>query len=568
MKKLLSILLCALMLIGVISGFAACSEPEDQGDRPTRPEGYYPNITLTLNNLTYVQYDPLFHANGWDLANNPYMDLVKEEMGIKFKISIDVNDISLYLEKLNAEIAAGKFADLTCVANKSFAFNFLKNANQNDLLADLTPYIKGTDESVKPSENVLKSWEQAGETVFFPGTFDGKIKAIPWINDARGTAYNFMYIRSDWLERVGKSVPTSLDELTEVMRAFKNNIDGAYGLVVDADFMAGCSCKIFDMHGVEPFGWYENENGELAYGITNSEAMKAALNVLRGWYAEGLINSDENNDFTSIGSLHYASQEIINGKAGVYFGSHSMGFVSNTLRKNSDARFVTVPLFSADGFDLAIKTDNDAYMFYAVSKENKYPESAMKLYNMYMEVIVNENNDPTYSMLTSNSKYTDELGEEKESYAPIQFAPIRTTKPFDLEESMEFLTKIQQRNSEGMTQNELKSFNEYWDAVDSNEITYKNYWTVELYKEGGVYDQLYNMYETATYARNKFFSVPTPAMDTLLGKLQATPVLDAVAIIKGEQPVDYWDTTVDTWLSTGGQTITDEVNAWWQGVNV
>ncbi|HML49733.1 MAG TPA: extracellular solute-binding protein, partial [Clostridia bacterium] len=49
--------------------------------------------------------------------------------------------------------------------------------------------------------------------------FDGKIYAIPTIHDVPGSI-SYM-VRADWLKRVGKEIPTTWDELVDVLRAFK-----------------------------------------------------------------------------------------------------------------------------------------------------------------------------------------------------------------------------------------------------------------------------------------------------------------------------------------------------------
>lgn len=562
MKKVLSILLGAVMLFVVLGGLAACTKPENKGTPPLREDGYFPNITLSLASLMYTHYDEIFNNLSWSLTKNAYMDLVEEEYGIKFKLAIEVNDIGVYYEKLMAEVAAGKMADIACIGDSPFAFPIFKSANQNDLLADLTPYVKGTSDKAAPSEDVLEQWEASGDEIFYAGTFDGQIKTIPWVSDARSSANSFLYIREDWLERVGKQIPTTIDELTEVMRAFKINIDGAYGLVVGAEFMQG-SCGIFDMFGVNPFYWYETEEGNLAMGLTDTEPMKAAITLLRDWYAEGLINSSEYNDFENMGVLHYTSQEITNGRAGVHFGTASMGFVGNTLRKNKDARFVTVPLFAADGYELAIQTKSDAFVYYVAGKNNKYPETVMKLYNLYVEVLNNDDNK--YTKYVSSTIIENDLGEKIESWAPIQFAPVRASTAFDFDASRELLSKIQQKDSEGMNKSTLDIFEQYWDGVE-NGITYKNYWTVKQYEEGGVYEQLYDLYEQNNYTRNKFTGLNLPSMDIYSAEINPALILSVVAIIKGLEPVDYYDAAVDAWLSTGGQIMTDEVNTWWSSV--
>ncbi|MBR2327679.1 MAG: hypothetical protein IKA51_03550 [Clostridia bacterium] len=563
MKKAFSFFLCAIMLVTVLSGLAACTTPEDPGEPPLREDGYYPNITLTLNNISYVQYLETFDAMGWSLTKNPYMDLIKDEFGIKFKLDIDVQDIGIYFEKLAANIATGKFADITCIGDSYFGVPNLKTANQNGLLTDLTEFVNGTNEKVKPSEDVLAVWEQAGESIFYPGTFDGQIKTLPWVQDFRADTNAFLYIRKDWLDAVGMSEPTNIAEMTDIMRAFKNNIDGAYGLTLDSGIL---NYPVFDMYGVNPMFWYEKDDGSVALGITNVEPMKKALTVLHDWYAEGLINSSEANDIAVIGGLHYSSQEIVNGKSGMHFGSLGMSFASNTLRKNKDARFVAVPIFPAEsGYDVKIATKHSTYFYYAVGNNNKYPETAMKLYNFYLEVMSSEEEE--YKAVRTNCKYTNAAGEEVEGWAASQFAPLRTNPATDIEASKEFLEKLWAKDSEGLNSAQLKTFNDYWEAVDSGTVNYKTYWMVEQNKENGVQMKLYDMYDNANFTRNIFCGIPTEGMDTYGAEIETALILDALSIIKGENPVEYWDAAVKNWLDGGGQVITDEVNAWWNGVN-
>ena len=111
----------------------------------------------------------------------------------------------------------------------------------------------------------------------------------------------------------------------------------------------------------------------------------------------------------------------------------------------------------------------------------------------------------------------------------------------------------------------MKTYNNYWDAV--NETTYKNYWTLQQYKEGGVLSQYYDLLENAEFVRSKFFGTNTPAMDKYVTEIEPNLVIAAIEIIKGHETVDYWDTAVDSWLAMGGREITDEVNAWWDGIN-
>ena len=561
MKKALSVILSCLLLVSVIAGLAACTQ-EEPGEKPTRPEGYYPNITLSLSNLTYVQYIPLLEAKGWTLINNPIMDLYKKELGIKFKLDIDVQDIGVYFDKLAARLATGEMSDISCLGDYYFGIPNLKTAEQNGLLCDLTPYMDGTDE-VQISDLAHEIWDQAGADVFYPGTFNGRIKALPWVTDSRGGAYSFLYFRKDWLDEVNMSLPTTVDELTEVMRAFKNSGEGRYGMVLCANGMyAGENhCSVFDMYGAYPFEWLEGEDGKLYFGATDTNAMKGALKTLQNWYAEGLINCDEDNDIDVIGGLHYMSTEFVNGKAGVFCGSTSMGFVGNTIKKNANAEIVTTPLFAADGGTVGIAATNNAFIFYAVSNKCKYPEAAIKLWNMYTEI----HQDEDYIEYFSASTYENDKGEIVEDYAPEQFSPFRCGAKTDIEKSKAFLEDILAKNTTDFTAAEMKTYEKYWEAVENT--NYKNYWTLQQYKEGGVLSQYYDLLENAEFVRSKFFGTNTPAMDKYVTEIEPNLVIAAIEIIKGHETVDYWDTAVDAWLDMGGREITDEVNAWWDGIN-
>ena len=57
--------------------------------------------------------------------------------------------------------------------------------------------------------------------------------------------------------------------------------------------------------------------------------------------------------------------------------------------------------------------------------------------------------------------------------------------------------------------------------------------------------------------------------ETTQGMVDYKSMLDGIRdeafikIIIGDQPIEYFDTFVNDWMAAGGQTITDEVNAWY-----
>lgn len=107
-------------------------------------------------------------------------------------------------------------------------------------------------------------------------------------------------IRADWLQKVGKAVPTTVAELTEVFRAFTEDDPDGDGVNNTYGLTAGCNTasnprawfsSIFGIYNVNPFYWTEDSEGNLVYGFA-SEGAKKALTLLADWYAKGYIDPE------------------------------------------------------------------------------------------------------------------------------------------------------------------------------------------------------------------------------------------------------------------------------------
>ncbi len=82
------------------------------------------------------------------------------------------------------------------------------------VLMDLTPYLA---EAAPHLWSLLQQHPDWMEAITLPG---GAIVALPAIDELQFT--NIMWINKTWLNRVGKTVPTTAEELTEVLRAFRD----------------------------------------------------------------------------------------------------------------------------------------------------------------------------------------------------------------------------------------------------------------------------------------------------------------------------------------------------------
>ena len=150
--------------------------------------------------------------------------------------------------------------------------------------ADLTPYL--TEEAYPDlMKYVGGNWPYV--------TVDGAIQGVPSLNNVPSS--QIMAIRGDWLENLKLEVPKTLDEYTEVMRAFKTQdpdgdgeantwgLSGA-GLSYLSPFMGAFGASSED-------DFFLNDDGTIETNAI-SENYRSALRYLRDIYAEGLIDPE------------------------------------------------------------------------------------------------------------------------------------------------------------------------------------------------------------------------------------------------------------------------------------
>lgn len=149
--------------------------------------------------------------------------------------------------------------------------------------ADLAPYL--TDDLTNLQTYVGDYWPYV--------TVDGAVYGIPSLLNVPSS--HVVSIRKDWLDKLGLKEPVTLDEYTEVLRAFTfNDPDGdgeknTYGMSG-----AGSSYLSFLMGA---FGAsterdnFLNEDGTITTNAI-SEEYRDALRYLRDIYAEGLIDPE------------------------------------------------------------------------------------------------------------------------------------------------------------------------------------------------------------------------------------------------------------------------------------
>lgn len=183
-------------------------------------------------------------------------------------------------------------------------------------------------------------------------------------------------IRQDWLDKVGMSMPTTTDELYQVLKAFKEQDVNGNGdpndeipFVVSKDTFN----SLYTLAG--SFGTrkdFQMLDGKVAYGpITNN--FKNFLTYIHKLYDEGLINSD-------FAQNESAFDLILQSKAGFTNGSMGSSLIAAheaLKQKDPNANFVSVPwLKDSDGNQSGVDDINGNVKGTAITTACKNPDIA------------------------------------------------------------------------------------------------------------------------------------------------------------------------------------------------
>ena len=389
MKKKLSWLVLAVICI-FLSFPAGC---EGRGDEVIVASSYY--FTTTF-------------PSGQSATDNEWTRAIKQELGfdIKFQFAVPSNQ---YETKINANILSNRTPDMYYV-NINQLPNLIRANMIYDDLADvydryatkLTKQLMGWAEYDENGNEIVKHGINA--PAFKMATADGKLKAIPWTGSALDSSV-IMYIRKDWLKQVNRDVPKTLDELKNLLIAFKNKSLGL-GLGVSEEVIysnIGALSGIFNAYGAYPqifVGIDSQENitddeqsiARLDYGFFQNE-MSTALNELRLWMSSGLIFSNfSGTDGATLGN------KVASGEIGIWFGSMSLplykmnSVVANDTTGEVDWIAAPVPSLTT-GVPTKVTNSSGQTRFHVVKRGYDKPERLIQMINLFVEKLWGENSD-------------------------------------------------------------------------------------------------------------------------------------------------------------------------------
>ncbi len=268
MKKILSIALALVLAIGMLAGCGGGGQQVDISSFEDTDE------TLAISWLGYP-----------GLAGCE--EGLPSELLLEDKFNVEITPIFAeyngYSDKKNALLQSGDIPDLVYEMDPMYHF-----ADARDEYFLEVPYA--AIEKYAPS--IYADINDRAPAAWAYSYYDGKNYGMPNLNNSHMITTVSIY-RKDWLEKVGMEVPTTLDEMHDVLLAFVNDDpDGngkndTFGLVPTSSSYSYFFPEIFGAYGVLPFDW-EEVDGEIVYGGLRPE-VEDALQVLADWYKEGIV---------------------------------------------------------------------------------------------------------------------------------------------------------------------------------------------------------------------------------------------------------------------------------------
>lgn len=129
---------------------------------------------------------------------------------------------------------------------------------------------------------------------------DGHIYSLPSINPCYHCTYaNKMWMNTKWLENVGMEAPTTIDEFTEVLRAFRDQDANGNGDANDEIPMSGSTdgwygqtypfiLNSFLYFDYSTYGFQLDDDGNV-YNAMGKDEFRSAMQYLNMLYEEGLM---------------------------------------------------------------------------------------------------------------------------------------------------------------------------------------------------------------------------------------------------------------------------------------
>lgn len=535
----------AFLMILAASGCASGGRPAptavQNGGPVTGVEGRYdPPIEIT--SAITLNPDTKFE-NGDDIHNNVWTRAYLEELGISVKYLWTV-DGSQYGQKLNMVIASNSLPDFfVCNAEQ------LSMLNDSGMLTDMTDVY---NQYASPDTRAMLERDPIG---FKAAQINGRLMGLPSTDSSHGGAA-VLWIRNDWLNKLGLQIPQTFGELMDAAQAFADRDPDGNGQK-DTFGMAFCKSLwssfadmtgVFNAYHAYPNMWIKDDSGKAVFGSVQPE-MKEALRALQGMYRNGLIDPE----FGTKDSVK-VSEDALAGRVGIQYGAwwNPSWPLQTSKIKDPNSDWVPLSILSADGKPALAQYGCAVGSFIVANRDFQHPEALVKMMNMWTGIVLH----PSVDMAL---KYVANFNNPGVVY--YKYITVMAWDPDGNINKWEHIRDaIQTGKLEGLTLEEQLTL-EVIDKYTKGDTTkWEGY--IEHGPTGsmGVIAKVRDGLGIA----NLFYGAATPVMTEKMPALIKMQDETVTNIILGADVDETFDKFVSDFNKLGGEAITDEVNEWYK----
>lgn len=471
-------------------------------------------------------------------SENIWTTTFKEALNIDLSYTWIATDEDSNNAKWGAAIASGDLPDAASVSDVVY-----KQLLDAGLVMDMTDIYEAEASELYKSLNTPEILDNL--------TTEGRMYGLPLPgNKYIGNAV--LFVRTDWMEQLNLELPKTIDDVVNMARAFKEAKLGGED-TIGLMFADGASVTDGRLQGfMNGYGAYRDiwvdVDGKLAWSNTLPE-MREALLALQALYAEGLINQD-----FAVTNGTVAQENVASGKCGIFYSTDYAVTMSMQaaveLDPNADFVCVGIPGLTEDA-ETKIQTGAIKASKLFVNADCKHPEAIVRMINLHCAV-----------SLTGDEELYKAF--ENDTEIDVQWYKFLPWSGMHLQSAMNdigYANDIRMSQDVGYYVGDFPNMKAF--VTSCFELPEGSpWWYTKIGGHNGAYTYDYDMYMSGRMLPDAFNTLPTETME-ILGEVVNDALNTAMLeVIMGED-ISVYDEAVKSWFANGGQTITDEVNAWY-----
>lgn len=284
-RRLMAAAMAAVMLTGTLAGCSAKSETSGteaaKGDAGTSQAQTEETLEGSLVSKEPKEFTVFLNFNNMPFDSNwQVWQEAAKRTNISLKGTISLSN-SNEEEAFNLMMSSGNLADIIGYVDASSLEKLGRDGGMiplNDLIKEHAPNI----------QKVLDEDARFRQTAY---SLDGNIYQIPKNQELK--AAEFWWIRQDWLDKLNLKAPTTVDELHDVLYAFRNEDPNGNGLKDEIPLFDRAGWKQPDEY---LYLWdtsleFYPRDGKMKYEPLEENFKTGVSNMIK-WYQEGLIDPE------------------------------------------------------------------------------------------------------------------------------------------------------------------------------------------------------------------------------------------------------------------------------------